>query len=86
MQLSNRVTLPKNTPHNRDYVACSAFPGNGILKKNSCKSTRGSRDNSSVEDRLGESLHGARIAPERLECQGSSMLIYDAGRVFSLAA
>jgi hypothetical protein len=33
MQLSNRVTLAKNTPHNRDYVACSAFPGNGINEK-----------------------------------------------------
>jgi hypothetical protein len=33
MQLSNRVTLPKNTPHNSDYVDCSAFPGNGIGEK-----------------------------------------------------
>jgi hypothetical protein len=33
MQLSNRVTLPKNTPHNSDYVDCSVLPGNGILAK-----------------------------------------------------
>src|SRR5271167_4539587 len=33
MQLSNGVTMAKNTPHNRDYVACSAFPENGIVEK-----------------------------------------------------
>jgi hypothetical protein len=33
MQLYDRVTFPKNTPHNRDYVDCSAFPGNGIVGK-----------------------------------------------------
>jgi hypothetical protein len=33
MQLSNRVTSAKNTPHNSDYVDCSAFPGNGIAAK-----------------------------------------------------
>src|ERR1700688_4166405 len=33
MQLSNHVTLPKNTPHNRDYVDCSPIPGNGIVGK-----------------------------------------------------
>ena len=32
MQLSNRVTIVKNRPHNADYVDCSAFPGNGILR------------------------------------------------------
>src|SRR5271166_3185991 len=31
MQLYDQVTSSKNTPHNRDYVACSANPGNGIL-------------------------------------------------------
>jgi hypothetical protein len=34
MQLSNRVTLAKSSRHNADYVACSAFPGNGILGEN----------------------------------------------------
>jgi hypothetical protein len=33
MQLSNRVTSSKNTPHNKDYVDCSAFPDNGIAAK-----------------------------------------------------
>jgi hypothetical protein len=33
MQLSNHVTLPKNAPHNRDYVECSRFPENGIAAK-----------------------------------------------------
>ena len=33
MQLSNHVTLPKNTPHNRDYVDCASIPGNGIVGK-----------------------------------------------------
>ena len=33
MQLYDRVTNYKNTPHNRDYVDCSAFPGNGIVAK-----------------------------------------------------
>src|SRR5208337_1931974 len=32
MQLYDRVTSAKNTPHNRDYVACSAFPTYGILR------------------------------------------------------
>jgi hypothetical protein len=33
MQLSNRVTSAKNTPHNSDYVDCSASPENGIAAK-----------------------------------------------------
>ena len=33
MQLSNHVTLPKNTPHNSDYVECSPNPGTGIGEK-----------------------------------------------------
>jgi hypothetical protein len=33
MQLSNGVTMAESTPHNGDYVACSAFPGNGIVGK-----------------------------------------------------
>ena len=33
MQLYDRVTSAKSTPHNRDYVACSAFPRNGIVGK-----------------------------------------------------
>src|SRR5271157_4734103 len=32
MQLSNRVTNCQSTSHNENYVACSAFPGNGILR------------------------------------------------------
>jgi len=40
MQLSNPVTLAKSRRHNGGYVACSAFPGNGIGGENQGRNPR----------------------------------------------
>src|SRR5271166_1342057 len=64
MQLSNRVTLPKNTPHNTDYVACSAFPGNGIVGKVEAEPS------SSIPGRAAEPLADPELA--RLPHEGET--------------